>query len=339
MDGYGQFEDGEGRKALLERAETIARFALQAFNLERVAIEYIGYSDTITYQVKTEDGSKYLLRIHPGKISRAELISELEFLDALHGAGFMVPTSIAAHDGLRVIPISSFEDSPALDVTLMKWVNGEHASENLTESQAFHVGVMIAKLHEAAIAFERRAGFTRPTWGRDSFKEAIAKLERYAHTFLSAASWLQYQRAADKVQSQLEQMNAHDGNFGLIHADLHLGNIVFEGDHPRPIDFGRCGYGYYLYDLAAVMLSLVPKQRYQVIQGYESIRELDTDYIRSLECFFIMTMMENYSHHASNPSETDSIKQEQMYALAYIDEYINGNSFLLNVVKPVEISC
>lgn len=337
MDGYGHFEDGEGRKTLLARAETIACSALQVFNLGRVALEFIGYSDTMTYQVKTEDGSKYLLRIHPGKIRGAELISELQFLDALHTAGFMVPTSIAAHDGLSVIPIGTFEDYPALDVTLMKWVNGEHASESLSESQAFHVGVMIAKLHEAAIAFERPAGFTRPIWGLDSFREAIAKLERYAHTFLSAASWLPYQRAAEQVLSQLKLMNAHDGNFGLIHADLHLGNIVFEGDHPRPIDFGRCGYGYFLYDLAAVMLSLVPKQRYQVIQGYESIRELGTEYIQSLECFFIMTMMGNYSHHASNPSETDSLKHEQMYALAYIDAFLKGSSFLLDVVKPVEI--
>ncbi|WP_242615075.1 hypothetical protein [Paenibacillus solani] len=51
-----------------------------------------------------------------------------------------------------------------------------------------------------------------------------------------------------------------------------------------------------------------------------------------------MIMIENYSHHASNPSETEGIKQEQMYALAYIETYLSGDSFLLNVVKPVELS-
>jgi len=338
MNSYDQLEDGEGRKMLLAIAESIARSALQAFNLKQVALEFIGYSDTITYQIKTEDGRKYLLRIHPGRISRTEIMSELQFLDALHAAGFVVPIGLTAPDGLRVILIDSIEGSPALPVTLMKWVNGEHARESLTESQAFHVGTMIAKLHEAAASFERAAGFTRPTWGRESFKKAVAKLERYAHNFLSAASWLLYQRAADKVLSQLDEMNAHEGNFGLIHADLHLGNIIFAEDHSYPIDFGRCGFGYYLYDLAAVMLSLVPKQRYQVILGYQSVRPLDSGYIRSVEFFFIMIMIENYSHHASNPSETDSLKHEQMYALAYIDAYLSGNSFLLNVLKPVEIS-
>ena len=93
----------------------------------------------------------------------------------------------------------------------------------------------------------------------------------------------------------------------------------------------------FLYDLAAVMLSLVPYQRFKVLQGYESIRSLGSDYFQSLECFFIMIMMENYSHHASNPRETESIKGEQIYALAYIHEYLHGRPFLLNVVEPIEI--
>lgn len=50
-----------------------------------------------------------------------------------------------------------------------------------------------------------------------------------------------------------------------------------------------------------------------------------------------MIMMENYSHHASNPREIESLKSEQIYALAYIREYLSGRSFLLNVVEPLEI--
>ena len=50
----------------------------------------------------------------------------------------------------------------------------------------------------------------------------------------------------EKVISQLDHMKADDYNYGLIHADLHLGNVVFEGEVPHPIDFGRCGYGFSL---------------------------------------------------------------------------------------------
>ena len=35
-------------------------------------------------------------------------------------------------------------------------------------------------------------------------------------------------------------------NWGLIHADLHEGNYLFHNEQIRPIDFYRCGFGYYL---------------------------------------------------------------------------------------------
>lgn len=338
MNDFFQFETEEKRSALLARAEQVAIAALLHYNLPWVGLEFIGLSDTITYQVRTSTKETYLLRIHSEGRSRNEIESELQFLEALMTAGIAVPTGVATPHGLSVMNIDTEPGFRSPHVTVMRWVDGEHANEGLTEDQAFHVGVLIAKLHEAAIGFDRPPAFIRPTWEIDNYRDALAKLERYAETFMSEDAWALYQRAAEKVLSELNTMNAHAGNYGLIHADLHLGNLVFEGELPRPIDFGRCGFGYYLYDLAAVMLSLDPKQRYHVIRGYESVRKLDSAYIQHLECFFIMIMMENYSHHASNPRETDGLKSEQMYALAYIHAYLSGSSFLLSKVKPVEMN-
>ncbi|AWP28345.1 phosphotransferase enzyme family protein [Paenibacillus sp. Cedars] len=336
MDDFFQFENEEQRGRLLARAEKVAMSALQSYNLQWVGIKFIGLSDTITYQIRTNLEETYLLRIHSDRWSRNEIESELQFLDVLIATGITVPTGVVASNGLRVMKIDTDRGFRSPYVTIMRWMDGEHVIDKLTEVQAFQVGAMIAGLHEAAIGFDWPSAFTRPTWGIDSYRTAVAKLERYAETFMSEVSWALYQRAAEKVLSELNAMTAHDGSYGLIHADLHLGNIVFAGQCPQPIDFGRCGFGYFLYDLAAVMLSLVPKQRYKVIEGYRSVRKLESDFIRTLECFFIMIMMENYSHHASNPRETDGLKGEQIYALAYIHAFLNGSSFLLNVVQPVD---
>jgi len=69
-------------------------------------------------------------------------------------------------------------------------------------------------------------------------------------------------------------------------------------------DFGRCGYGYFLYDMAGAILGLFPNRRMLFIQGYESEKKLEADDVRYLESFFIMSVIENYTHHASNPEET-----------------------------------
>ncbi|WP_391572545.1 phosphotransferase enzyme family protein [Cohnella sp.] len=174
-----------------------------------------------------------------------------------------------------------------------------------------------------------------PTWGIESFRRDMAKLERYYERFLSEEGWTLYQAAAEKVVSRLTTMHPNEHNYGLIHADLHSGNMVFKEDQPYPIDFGRCGYGYYLYDMAGTLLELWPKHRWMLIQGYESVRKLEPEYVRDLECFFVMFMIENYGHHVSDPRETASLMEEQQYAQAYIREFLADRSFLFEVIEPV----
>ncbi|MNP79482.1 hypothetical protein D3C76_1773370 [compost metagenome] len=49
-----------------------------------------------------------------------------------------------------------------------------------------------------------------------------------------------------------------------------------------------------------------------------------------------MVMIENYCHHSSNLKEIPSLIDEQKYALAYINEYINDRSFLFEMIAPVD---
>lgn len=123
--------------------------------------------------------------------------------------------------------------------------------------------------------------------GEQSFKREMDKLGRYYSGFVSETGWKTYQLAAAKILSELEDMEANKDQYGLIHGDLHSGNVVFAGEQPYPIDFGRCGYGYYLYDLAAALLELSPEQRKRFIEGYASRKKLESGYVRRLECFLL----------------------------------------------------
>jgi Ser/Thr protein kinase RdoA (MazF antagonist) len=249
-----------------------------------------------------------------------------------------VPEGIASRDGSYVLDIEvADEHRRSYYVTMMRWIEGSHVEGDFTDSLAYKMGMLMGKLHEAAVKFEPSADFTRPMWGAGSFRSELAKLEQHYSVFLSEEAWESYQAAADKICSQLLGMPCNDRNYGLIHGDLHSGNMVFVEEDPYPIDFGRCGYGYYLYDMASALLELWPKHRGMLIRGYESERKLEADYTRDLECFFIMIMIGNYAHHASNPLETTTLIKEQPYAQAYIREYLSGRSFLFEVVDPVKM--
>ncbi|MGN7358528.1 phosphotransferase enzyme family protein [Paenibacillus sp. SAF-054] len=337
MKPFFHFDTDETRENLLSRARNVALWAIQQYEIEWSCIRFIQLSDTITYKIETNKTGNYLLRIHSERVNKEEIISELVFLNELKKIGdLIVPEGVVSRNGSYVLECETEVGYRKPCVTMMKWVEGERWSGEFTDSHVFSMGVMIGKLHETSASLDVPHKFVRPHWGISSFRKEVTKLERYYPRFLSVGSWMLYQKAIDKIMHQLDSMQRDDRNYGLIHADLHSGNVVFNNGLPYPIDFGRCGFGYYLYDMAAALLELYPKHRWLLIQGYESVVKLGKDYIRELECFFIMIMIENYCHHSSDTREISSLIEEQKYALAYITEYTNDRSFLFEVIEPIE---
>lgn len=191
----------------------------------------------------------------------------------------------------------------------------------------------MAKLHEASNNIELTPNFVRPVWGEQSFRFAMTRLSQHYNRFLTDAEFKLYQAAAEKILSWINKLEKNEDNYGLIHGDLHQGNIVFQNGEPRPIDFGRCGYGYFLYDIAHTILGVYPVQRKVIIKGYGSIKELKGDWLPALEGFTVMVMIENYCHHAPDPRETVGLKEEQPYAQAIIRNYLSGKPFLFNTIE------
>ena len=337
VQSFAAFDTEEQRIALLQRSRHVCLAALQRYDLEWTAIAYIQMSESVTYRITTHPERQYLLRIHIGDANQAEIASEFAFLRALSDhSDIEVPTGVASLDGREVLEMSTeHDDGPPLLVTVMKWLEGEPIHGAVMDNHAIAVGVMFARLHRASALFIPDKDFIRPSIEADAFNRKFAKLAVYRDRFLSDSEWAIYQEAAAKVVTHLSKLNPTSENYGLIHGDLHLGNIVFRDGEPFPIDFGLCGYGYYLYDVASVMLGLNPTQRWLLLDRYESLRGSDPDSSHLLETFFIMIMIENYSHHAPNPAETASLQSEQPYALAYLRKFLDGTTFLFEPIEPV----
>lgn len=326
----------ETRAALLNQAQKLAGSACKHYELEGADVEFIGFSEHATYRIRTAGEDKHLLRIHLDERSQAEIQSELLFLEALQGVeSIHAPSGVPDRNGETVIELRTDDGNASSYITLMKWVDGQPAEGRLTDRQVHNIGKLLRSLHQAGEQFVPPSGFIRPHWGRQSFDMAMTRLSRYYSSFLTKPDWRLYGQAAAKIQTELAGMKKDRHSYGLIHADLHIGNIVFDEDDPRPIDFGRCGSGYFLYDTAAILLALGPEQRRDLLRAYDEAREVRQDEVRKLECFFIMTMMENYSHHAPNPLEWEGMRAEQPYALAYIQAFLKGESFLFRKLEPV----
>ncbi|TQK53502.1 Ser/Thr protein kinase RdoA (MazF antagonist) [Brevibacillus sp. AG162] len=302
---------------------------MHEYDLEGDQLRFNQLSDTCTFVIETEKDGSYLLRIHGNK-NRKEIDSELGWLSYLHEKiEVAIPTGIDCRNGSKTVSID-LANGDCVFVSVMHWVEGEHVDEELSEDQVYKEGVLLAKLHTVSRDFQLTPEFARPIWGEDSFKQSMTHLKEHYQRFLTDEEFELYQLAADKILNCLAKLDKNSSHSGIIYGDLHQGNIVFYNGDPRPIDFGRCGFGYYLYDIAHTILGLYPAQRELVIKGYESLRKLEGDWLPTLESFTVMVMIENYSHHASDPREIEGLKAEQPYAIAMIKNYLNGTPFLFH---------
>lgn len=334
MNSGFRIDNEINRRRTLDQTKQVALNVMRKYKIDWCSIHYIQVSEHVTFRIETEMGEKFLLRIHSASKPREEISSELEWLAALRRKGLIVPEAIPNMEGALVTDtyLSGGQQSY---VTSLRWIEGERLDKGALTGEAIRkMGALMATLHEASADFSPSASFVRPTWGSQSFQRDWAHLQQHHMRFILDEAFVLYTMAASKVADQLGTFTIHERNYGIIHADLHIGNVVFRDDEPYPIDFGRCGFGYHLYDMAQAIMGLYPPQRALFIEGYEQIRKMDDDAIPKLECFFIMSIIEAYSFHAENPLETEGLIEEQPYAQALLRAFLHGEPFLF---QPLEV--
>lgn len=330
-----QLDNEINRNDTLKQTKQAALHALQKYEIDWSSIHFIQISEHVTFRIVSDRDESFLLRVHSADKTQKEISSELEWTSAMKRKDIILPTAVSNKEGSNITNTYS-GDEKEYHVTLLNWVEGERLEKGEhTDETIQKMGELMAKLHQSSTDFNPSIDFSRPSWGISTFQRDWTHLILHHHHFISSEAFELYSMAAAKVTNLLGTLTRHKHNFGMIHADLHNGNIVFHGGEPYPIDFGRCGFGYHLYDMAQSILGLLPPQRAQFIKGYERIKPLNDEYIPKLETFLVMALIEAYSFHAENSLETDGLIEEQPYAEAILKAYLNGIPFLF---EPLEIS-
>jgi Ser/Thr protein kinase RdoA (MazF antagonist) len=326
----------------MAHTETKEEIALAALNQYPVIIEeirFLGDSGNITFYVEAPEGS-FLLRIHQALLGLQDDIwlqpdiieSELVWLAALRrDTKIVVQEPIQNLEGRLVTQVLVNDTQDVFNCSLLRWIDGCVSNAERIPQQAYNLGALMAQLHCHSREWKLPQNFVRPAFDENRFGAALSAF--YPAVTMGLIEPVHFQmltNCAEKIVAMMKNLGTAPDVWGLIHADLHDGNYLFNNEEIRPIDFSRCGFGHYLYDIGESIQYLMPIVRSSFFEGYQSIWQLPESYLQVVEGFFIAATIYNYSFHLNNPKEHELISEDvQHISKTLLPKYLEGESFLL----------
>jgi Ser/Thr protein kinase RdoA (MazF antagonist) len=292
------------RRQRIARMRQLAAHALDAYPLADRTLRFIADEENATFQVcaTAPDGrDRFLLRVHrPARHGRdvdsaAAVASELRWLAALRAeTDLLVPAPLGTIDG-QLTTLAASADVPEPRVcSVLRWMDGRIHEAAPRPVHLRRLGSVMARLQNHAEQWQPPPGFVRIRWDWETF---------FGDTMVyggvpAAQAWdllpddlrRKFALVASRMRRVMTDLGEDPGSFGLIHADLHLGNALFWRDQVRVIDFDDCGFGHWLYDIAVALWELRHLDDYEnfrlaLIEGYTRHRPLPPGGLTHLDDF------------------------------------------------------
>lgn len=155
-----------------------------------------------------------------------------------------------------------------LNCSLLSWIDGEQKPFVPTVNDARKIGNMIGKLHYQSSRWRIPDGFSRPSFDRNKLDNSLMKIQSAINQGVITNGGETLIQAGQKAGSIIMNLERTNTSWGIIHADLIPSNFIFHDDLVSPVDFGACGFGFYLADLGWTCSYIHPSFRESLLNSY-----------------------------------------------------------------------
>jgi Ser/Thr protein kinase RdoA (MazF antagonist) len=193
-----------------------------------------------------------------------------------------VPEPLAAGDGALAVEASAAGETRICSV--LRWMDGRIHEASASPVHLLRLGNAMARLHDQADGWKPPPDFVRIQWDHRTF---FADGMVYGNT-PALGCWAllpaEVRTRFGSVAARMADVMPEVGGVGLIHADLHLGNVLFHRGGVRLIDFDDCSTGPRLYELAVALWELRDRPDHDVfrdalLSGYRRRRDIDVAHL------------------------------------------------------------
>jgi len=235
----------------------------------------------VEIELKTEAKTRYdnfrVVKFYrPGRWSREQILEEHQFLRDLASNDIDVATPIANDSGETLFQLA--HSGIYFSIYLKR--GGRHLDE-LDDSKLAQLGRLIARMHSVGASREAKARIKlgTQTYGYDAL-EVIFKSNALKPDFKP-----RYESMAKSLLQMVEPWFV-DVPKQRIHADFHLGNVLWDGDQVILMDFDDMAQGPCVQDLWLIVPGRDEQElrrRELLISGYEQMRNFDRSTLNLIE--------------------------------------------------------
>lgn len=255
-------------------------------------VRCIRASANFAFHVETGDRS-YVLRFnHASERAPEYIAAELEYIERLAADGIQVARPILSLSGRAIESVPT-----AVGVfhgVLFEALSGDSLElNNLSVEGLERWGRALGEVHNTSEGLEI-AG--RPDWG-----DHLAMARRIIPCN-EAAAWAEM----NEVEARLHKLPVGKANFGLIHYDFELDNMVWHGGRARIYDCDDCARYWFAADVVHALRELfddraeridVGDVRFQsFLRGYRSVRRMEDGELRHAPVFARMHNLVAFAH-------------------------------------------
>lgn len=227
------------------------------------------------YQLELDDGSLVVGKFYrPGRWTREAIAEEHAFLSELGAAGFPVaePLALASDTTIGEVVGISYAIFPK--------VVGR-APQELDDAQVKELGRLLARLHEVGARRSPRArsALSPATYGRGELGHLLA--EGHLPDEVRAVYAASVEALLGRIEPLFAGVPTH-----RIHADCHLGNLLWGRQGPTFVDFDDMTVGPAVQDVWMLVPSADEegnRQRRLLIKEYAEHRAFDPGWLRLVE--------------------------------------------------------
>jgi len=280
----------------------IAEEAIKLWDIDCKKLSFYFQSENTVYKVEDSDNNFFALRIHrPDYHSFDSLLSEHTWTAFLKENGLDVPEAVNTIDNKAYATVKVDGTEEIRHLGLVKWIKGERLKDKIKENSSEEnisrsyrkLGSIIARMHEVSVKFQVPPSFFRHSWdeeglmGDKPFWGRFWEIEKASSK--DRDKLLIIRNNVFKILKDLPKGN----EFSMIHADLHLDNILSFDNSLTVIDFDDSGFGWHSCDLAhalwdpELMSSPIFDTAYKsIVEGYAEVRG-ETNIVDNIELFML----------------------------------------------------